>query len=97
MVFFQVELFNILNYNRAIVRGYGITKDPKTNNFMMVMEYAENGSLRQLLNDNFNSLNWSEKLYNLYFIARGLNKIHEKGLWNRKYVFFLIEFNFLYE
>src|ERR1051326_4965714 len=47
---------------------------------MMVMEYAQNGSLRQNLNDNFNSLNWSKKLYILYTIARGLNKIHEKGL-----------------
>ena len=63
-----------------VVRCYGITKDPETNNFMMVMEYIKNGSLRQHLNNNFNSLNWEKKLYNLFRIAYGLSKIHDKGL-----------------
>ena len=63
-----------------IVRCYGITKDPETNNFMMVMDYIKNGSLRQHLNNNFNSLNWENKLYNLFHIAHGLRFIHDKGL-----------------
>src|SRR5581483_3985808 len=62
-----------------IVRCHGITKDPETNNFMMVMQYAQNGNLRQHLNKSFNSLNWSKKLYNLWAIAIGLNEIHKKG------------------
>src|ERR1043165_5851172 len=64
----------------VIVQCYGITKDPETNYFMMVMAYAENGSLRKHLNNNFNSLSWNEKLDNLRFIATGLGIIHEKGL-----------------
>ena len=86
LVFFQVELFNILKQgNNSIVQCYGITKDPKTNNFMMVMEYANNGSLRQHLNNNFNSLNWTQKLENLWFIAYGLDVIHGKGLIHRDF------------
>ena len=69
-----------VNDNGAIVRCYGITKDPKTNNFMIVMQYAINGSLRQYLNNNYNSFNWHEKLHNLYAIALGLKTIHDKGL-----------------
>ena len=38
------------------------------------MDYAQNGSLRQHLNNNFNSLKWNEKLCNLYYIAHGLNE-----------------------
>ena len=63
-----------------VVRCYGITKDPETNNFMMVMQYACYGSLRQHLNNNFNSLNWESKLWNLYLIANGLRKIHNNKL-----------------
>ena len=44
------------------------------------MEYAQYGSLRQYLDKSFNSLNWNEKLYQLYFITAGLSRIHEKGL-----------------
>ena len=64
----------------CVVRCFGITKNPKTNEFMMVMEYAQHGSLRQHLNNNFNSLNWTEKFFNLQRIARGLQIIHEKGM-----------------
>ncbi|POG78636.1 kinase-like domain-containing protein [Rhizophagus irregularis DAOM 181602=DAOM 197198] len=62
-----------------IVRYFGITKDPKTNNFIMVME-LKNGSLRQHLNNDFISLNWYQKLMILLGIAYGLNDIHNKGL-----------------
>src|SRR5581483_2288482 len=63
-----------------VIRCYGITKDPETNNFMMVMYYAENGSLRQNLNKYFNSMNWLNKFGTLRDIARGLSDIHEKRL-----------------
>ena len=68
-----------MNSSGDIVRCYGITKDPETNNFMMVMRYIENGSLRQHLNKSFNSLNWEKKLYNLYWIATGINHIHSNN------------------
>jgi serine/threonine protein kinase len=47
---------------------------------MMVMGYAKNASLRQYLNNNFNSMKWDEKLDILRNIARGLNYIHENEL-----------------
>ena len=44
------------------------------------MKYADNGNLRQYLNNNFNSFDWENKSYNLWIIAYGLSKIHHKGL-----------------
>ena len=63
----------------VVVRCYGITKDPETQGFMMVMDYVQS-SLRQHLNNSFNSLSWDNKLDNLYYIALGLDDIHEQGL-----------------
>src|SRR5688572_19679020 len=79
---FQIEshIISVKDSRRCIVRCFGITKDPETNNFMMVMEYAQNGSLRQHLNNSFNSLSWNKKLFNLSNIAYGLSSIHEEGL-----------------
>ena len=63
---FQIESYVTSTTHAAtIVRCYGITKDPETNNFMMVMEYAQYGSLRQHLNNSFNSLTWNNKLLHL--------------------------------
>ena len=74
-----------MNNSPQVIKCYGITKDSKTNNFMMVMDYADNGNLRQKLNNDFNSLSWSNKFWMLYSIAKGLSDIHKKGLTHRDF------------
>ena len=74
-----------MNGSDRIVKIYGITKDYKTNDFMMVMQYVENGSLRQKLNKEFSLLSWSNKLDILRDIANGLNNIHKKGLTHQDF------------
>ncbi|RGB30591.1 hypothetical protein C1646_765158 [Rhizophagus diaphanus] len=56
---------NILVYNLGwVVRCFGISKDTKTNDFMMVMDFKDD-SLRQYLNNNFISRKWEKKLFHL--------------------------------
>ena len=62
---------------------YGITQDPETKNYMMVLDYAENGSLRNYLDTNYDKLSWKTKFFDLWSIAVGLNDIHEKELIHR--------------
>ncbi|CAB4426519.1 unnamed protein product [Rhizophagus irregularis] len=69
----------------SITWCYGITKDPDSRNFMIVMGYAKDGSLRQHLNNSFNSTKWNEKLGILQDIAQGLSYIHQKGLIHRDF------------
>ena len=69
-----------MNTAYAVITFYGITKEPGTNDFMMVMDYAANGSLRHYLNNSFNLLSWESKFYGLYCIAYGLMEIHDNGL-----------------
>ncbi|RGB24518.1 kinase-like domain-containing protein [Rhizophagus diaphanus] len=75
----EVESTLLVRRSIFVVRCLGITKDPKTNNFIMVMELKK-GSLRQHLSNNFISLNWKQKLHSLYGLADGLNDIHNKEL-----------------
>ncbi|CAB4441067.1 unnamed protein product [Rhizophagus irregularis] len=49
----------------------------------MVLEYAENGSLRNYLNANYDKLSWSDKINYLHSIAHGLKDIHEEELIHR--------------
>ncbi|RGB38529.1 kinase-like domain-containing protein [Rhizophagus diaphanus] len=55
---------------------YGITKDPKTDEFFMVIMYASDGNLRDYLRKNFSSLKWEEKLKHLWYIIDTLGNIH---------------------
>ncbi|GBB97941.1 hypothetical protein RclHR1_03100003 [Rhizophagus clarus] len=82
----EIELYNMLCTRFSFISPcYGITKDPKSNNFMMVMPYSQYGSLRQHLNNNFNSLSWFEKISILLEIAKSLNDIHIKELIHRDF------------
>src|SRR5438128_2389376 len=74
-----------MNNSERIIKIYGITKDPKTNNFIMVMEYANNGNLRQKLNKDFHSLSWVDKFDILRGVALGLNDIHKMGLTHQDF------------
>ncbi|RIB05712.1 hypothetical protein C2G38_2117753, partial [Gigaspora rosea] len=44
--------------SNSAIAIYGITKNPKDSNYMIVIEYAKQGSLRNLLNCKYNELNW---------------------------------------
>ncbi|RHZ79199.1 hypothetical protein Glove_151g90 [Diversispora epigaea] len=61
----------------ASVEFHGITQDPETQSYMMVLEYAEDGNLREYLKNNFNNFNWEQKLYNLYDLSCKFRNIHE--------------------
>ncbi|RHZ85814.1 hypothetical protein Glove_60g106 [Diversispora epigaea] len=59
----------------ASIQFYGITQDPETHSYMMVLEYAKDGNLREYLK--INNINWNQKLYNLYGLSLRLMNIHE--------------------
>ncbi|RHZ85762.1 hypothetical protein Glove_60g144 [Diversispora epigaea] len=63
--------------NCASIRFYGITQDPETRSYMMVLQYAKNGNLREYLKINFNNINWLQKLKNLYDLSSRLMNIHK--------------------
>src|SRR5436305_9994956 len=59
-----------------IIRCYGITQDPDTKDYMMVLKYCEDGNLRNSLNK---SEGYALKINYLLQIARGLLDIHNAG------------------
>ncbi len=44
--------------SKSTLNFYGITKDPETNEFIMIMQFAKMGSLRGILSNNFNNFLW---------------------------------------
>ncbi|RHZ45958.1 hypothetical protein Glove_641g8 [Diversispora epigaea] len=61
----------------ASIRFYGITQDPETHSYMMVLDYAADGNLREYLKVNFNNINWVQKLFNLWILCLNLMNIHK--------------------
>src|ERR1044071_4825371 len=57
-------------YNKFFIRCLGISKDPVTSNYIMVMEFAS-------LNNN---MTWYERITALLDISVGLNTLHNNNL-----------------
>ncbi|GBC41164.2 kinase-like domain-containing protein [Rhizophagus irregularis DAOM 181602=DAOM 197198] len=66
----QIYLYNV-------IQCYGITQDPNTKDYMMVLEYCENGNLRNYYMNNESS--YGPKIEELTRIASGLLDIHNAG------------------
>ncbi|CAJ0826028.1 6911_t:CDS:10 [Entrophospora sp. SA101] len=62
----------------TFLKIYGMTKNPKTLEYMMVTAYANRGNLRDYLEYNFKKLKWTEKLNYLANIATDLDTLHTK-------------------
>ncbi|RIA90277.1 kinase-like domain-containing protein [Glomus cerebriforme] len=74
-----------VNNSSQVTKILGITKDPETCNFMMVMEFAELGNLRRKINIDFNSWDWFKKIDIISDIAHGLSDIHKEGLTHQDF------------
>jgi len=58
-------------FDDDVVPCYGVTKDPKKNDYLLVFEYAKNGDLHKYLSKNFKEITWKNKIYSLYYISEG--------------------------
>ncbi|MCE8163174.1 MAG: protein kinase [Candidatus Moeniiplasma glomeromycotorum] len=68
------------DYFCLAVKCYGISQNPDTKNYLIVMEYIPGNNLRQFLQNKFRELSWKDKISKLNCISCGLNLIHEQGL-----------------
>ncbi|RIA86485.1 kinase-like domain-containing protein [Glomus cerebriforme] len=81
----EIKLHLKMNNSSSMIKLYGITKDSKTSNFVMVMQYAEDGNFRQVLNRDFKSFSFVDKLTALHEISSGLRDIHREGLTHQDF------------
>ncbi|GBC22527.2 kinase-like domain-containing protein [Rhizophagus irregularis DAOM 181602=DAOM 197198] len=72
-----------MDFHENIILFYGITienQDDDSKNCLLVMEYADNGTLRNYLKENFDSLDWNNKLSLALQLARAVSYLHDKGI-----------------
>ncbi|RHZ85619.1 hypothetical protein Glove_63g52 [Diversispora epigaea] len=68
--------------DKYVVPILGITQDPKTNEYALVLRYMKGGNLKNFLQQN-KTLPWEERLRLLNSFLRGLKTIHSKGFIHR--------------
>ncbi|RIB13729.1 kinase-like domain-containing protein, partial [Gigaspora rosea] len=64
---------------------YGLSQDPVTNNYIMVLKFADSGNLHEYIINNFETFNWKKKLFFLERISNELILIHKEGNVHRDF------------
>ncbi|GES81553.1 kinase-like domain-containing protein [Rhizophagus clarus] len=75
---YMIYIYSEDHYKLLSIKLYGITQDPETLNYMIVMEHMEFGSLRTNLM--VKKCNPVDKYYNLYYITQSLSALHNSKL-----------------
>lgn len=68
----------------GVVKCYGVSQDPETKNYVMVMRLWKGGNLRQYLQDENNTRDSEDKFWEKFFeltaVVKGLSSIHQQNL-----------------
>ncbi|CAG8563129.1 14228_t:CDS:2 [Rhizophagus irregularis] len=68
-----------------LIQFYGISKQPENNEYLIIKQYAQNGSLYDYIVDNFDNIDWEIKLHLLYYLAEDLKALHNAGYVHRNF------------
>ncbi|POG66388.1 kinase-like domain-containing protein [Rhizophagus irregularis DAOM 181602=DAOM 197198] len=85
----ELKLQRDVDFHGNIIRFYGITKFGseniinQTKNYLLVMEYADSGTLRDYLKNNFYILTWDNKYSLAYQLACSILCLHDEGIIHR--------------
>ncbi|EXX57900.1 Bck1p [Rhizophagus irregularis DAOM 197198w] len=66
-----------------VIKTFGFTKDPKLNDYILVIQYASEGDLHKYLQKKFAEINWKQKIHILINILIGLEAIHNANFIHR--------------
>jgi serine/threonine protein kinase len=58
--------------------------------YLLVMEYADSGTLKNYLREHFDSLNWNDKLDLALQLANVISCLHDKGIVHNNLVINII-------
>jgi Leucine-rich repeat (LRR) protein len=71
--------------SNLVVPCWGISQDPVTKNYLMLMMYMSEGNLREYLSKNYSKLKFEDKFLQLSDITQGLFTIHEANLMHQDF------------
>ncbi|RIB11933.1 kinase-like domain-containing protein [Gigaspora rosea] len=84
----ELKLLHTVNHPN-VVKFYGISRESQTKNFMLVLQFADGGNLRDFLklksnkDNNYYRISWAELIKIAREITLGLEYLHENNIIHR--------------
>ncbi|GBC05287.1 hypothetical protein RclHR1_06150013 [Rhizophagus clarus] len=68
-----------------LIQFYGISKHPKNNEYFIIKQYSQNGSLYKYISENSDNIDWEIRLHLLFYLAEDLKVLHNAGYVHRNF------------
>ncbi|GBC32721.2 hypothetical protein RIR_jg12115.t1 [Rhizophagus irregularis DAOM 181602=DAOM 197198] len=85
----ELKLQRDIQFHNNIIKFYGVAlfepeyQNVQSKNYLLVMEYADSGTLKNYLKENFNNFTWNDK-YNLaYQLTSAVSCLHNERIVHR--------------
>ncbi|RGB37964.1 kinase-like domain-containing protein [Rhizophagus diaphanus] len=78
----EIRLQKRVDFHENIIRFYGVTK-VDNEKYSLVLEYANNGTLKTYLNEHFNELTWTDKYQLAFQLATAVECLHDCNIIHR--------------
>ncbi|GES93342.1 kinase-like domain-containing protein [Rhizophagus clarus] len=82
----EIQLHREVDHHDNVIRFYGVTtsiEENKKKEYSLVIEYADNGTLRSYLKENFENLNWNDKYKLAFQLVHAVSCLHDEGIIHR--------------
>ncbi|GES76011.1 kinase-like domain-containing protein [Rhizophagus clarus] len=79
----EIKGYSIGKYNGNILKIYGLSQNPSTKEYIIILEYAVGGNFNKWVSKNWDNFSWLLKINTLLNISNGLKKIHQKKAIHR--------------
>ncbi|CAG8453832.1 3708_t:CDS:2, partial [Racocetra fulgida] len=88
----EFRALKLSNNCNELIKFHGLSEGDKDGEYIIVMQYAESGTLKDYLENNKNNLNIDHKISLCKDILKGLNFLHENDIIHRDLVTRLADF-----
>ncbi|GBC02719.1 hypothetical protein RclHR1_04780006 [Rhizophagus clarus] len=80
----ELKLWREVDFHENIIRFYGITtEEDNSKEYLLVMEHADSGTLRNYLSDHFKNLTWNDKLNLAFQLVNAISFLHNEEIVHR--------------
>uniref|UniRef100_U9UZX6 Protein kinase domain-containing protein n=1 Tax=Rhizophagus irregularis (strain DAOM 181602 / DAOM 197198 / MUCL 43194) TaxID=747089 RepID=U9UZX6_RHIID len=87
----EIQLQHEVDFHDNFIRFYGVTSTTSSieiqkKEYLLVMEYADNGTLRKYLKVNLEKLTWNDKFNLAFQLVCAVSCLHNEGIVHRDLV-----------
>ncbi|EXX64088.1 Mkk2p [Rhizophagus irregularis DAOM 197198w] len=79
----EVKAYSTSGINIDILQIYGISQNPDTKNYILILRYAKKGDFNNWIIKNYENFDWNSRIEVLSGIVDALEEIHEKNMFHR--------------